>query len=259
MEPPPRPMNRLLSACATCPRRSGPRSPSTASTSSVAAKSTPSWVRTVRASRHWSRSRRLPRARPGSHAVAGRPFGLGSADAARAAGMRFVHQDLGLVEHDRRRQLPVGGLTSGRRSVRPIPRRAERAQARAALAGWATTISPTASVGRWPSPSGRRWRSPGPWTLRDRAVLVLDEPTASLPGPEAARLFTALRRIAATGTAVLFVSHHLDEVLRPGRHGDRAARRLAAWPRAPPRASATTLVELCSAGSSARPPDGTTG
>ncbi len=44
-------------------------------------------------------------------------------------------------------------------------------------------------------------------------LLVLDEPTASLSAGEAQRLFGAVRRVAAAGTAVLFVSHHLDEVL----------------------------------------------
>ena len=42
---------------------------------------------------------------------------------------------------------------------------------------------------------------------------MLDEATASLPGPEVDRLFGALRRIAAAGTAILFISHYLDEVL----------------------------------------------
>ena len=42
---------------------------------------------------------------------------------------------------------------------------------------------------------------------------MLDEATASLPGPEVERLFGALRRVAASGTAILFISHYLDEVL----------------------------------------------
>jgi ribose transport system ATP-binding protein len=44
-------------------------------------------------------------------------------------------------------------------------------------------------------------------------LLILDEPTASLPGPEVDRLFASLRRVAKAGTAILFISHHLDEVL----------------------------------------------
>ena len=43
-------------------------------------------------------------------------------------------------------------------------------------------------------------------------ILVLDEPTASLPADEVARLFSALRRLRARGVAMIYVSHRLDEV-----------------------------------------------
>jgi len=44
-------------------------------------------------------------------------------------------------------------------------------------------------------------------------VLVLDEPTACLPPSGAQLLFDAVRRVTAAGSAVLFVSHRLDEVM----------------------------------------------
>lgn len=47
----------------------------------------------------------------------------------------------------------------------------------------------------------------------DARVLVLDEPTASLPKAEAVRLFMVIRRLAANGAGILYISHHLDEVL----------------------------------------------
>jgi len=46
----------------------------------------------------------------------------------------------------------------------------------------------------------------------DTKVLLLDEPTASITGDEADRLFTVVRRLVADGRGVLFVSHKLEEV-----------------------------------------------
>ncbi|MDQ0455820.1 sugar ABC transporter ATP-binding protein [Rhizobium paknamense] len=45
-------------------------------------------------------------------------------------------------------------------------------------------------------------------------ILVLDEPTASLPADEVERLFTALRPLKARGVAMIYVSHRLDEIFR---------------------------------------------
>jgi ribose transport system ATP-binding protein len=50
-------------------------------------------------------------------------------------------------------------------------------------------------------------------SARQVSLLVLDEATAALPGPEAERLFGALRRVTAAGTSVIFISHYLDEIL----------------------------------------------
>jgi len=43
-------------------------------------------------------------------------------------------------------------------------------------------------------------------------LLVLDEPTASLPADEVARLFSGLRRQRERGVGMIYVSHRLDEV-----------------------------------------------
>jgi len=44
------------------------------------------------------------------------------------------------------------------------------------------------------------------------AVLILDEPTASLGAEETTTLFAELRRLAASGTAVVYITHRLAEV-----------------------------------------------
>ncbi|MFG1798283.1 sugar ABC transporter ATP-binding protein [Nocardia sp. NPDC049149] len=43
-------------------------------------------------------------------------------------------------------------------------------------------------------------------------VLVLDEPTSSLDAGEAQQLFGLMRRLAADGVAILFVTHFLDQI-----------------------------------------------
>jgi ABC-type sugar transport system ATPase subunit len=50
--------------------------------------------------------------------------------------------------------------------------------------------------------------------LRRRCyLLILDEPTAALENREVARLFGILRRLQAQGTAIVYVSHRLEEIV----------------------------------------------
>ncbi len=150
---------------------------------------------------------------PGAHAdVAGGALALGSADAARAAGLRFVHQNLGLIG-----PMTVADnfrIAGGGRWLAPLRRRAERDAARRAIAAIGYDISPTAAVGDLTE--AERTAVAVARALEDFdgvPLLVLDEPTASLSAPEVEQLFSAIRRVADDGTAILFVSHHLDEVL----------------------------------------------
>ncbi|MGV9422827.1 sugar ABC transporter ATP-binding protein [Streptomyces sp. NPDC003656] len=46
----------------------------------------------------------------------------------------------------------------------------------------------------------------------DARVLIMDEPTAALTGSEVARLFGVVRTLRAQGSAILFISHRLEEI-----------------------------------------------
>jgi ribose transport system ATP-binding protein len=150
---------------------------------------------------------------PGAEAsVKGQPFDLGSAEAAREAGLRFVHQNLGLIE-----ALTVADnfcLEGGTSGLGRLDRRHERQRASNALERLGFEIEPAKLVAEL-AESERTAVAVA--RALDHAegvpLLVLDEPTASLPGPEVDRLFAALRRVAAEGISILFISHHLDEVL----------------------------------------------
>jgi len=67
---------------------------------------------------------------------------------------------------------------------------------------------------------------------RETRIVVLDEPTASLPEPDAAHLFEVLRGLRSRGKSVIYVTHRLNElfdladrvtVLRDGRRVRTAA------------------------------------
>nr|WP_200866366.1 ATP-binding cassette domain-containing protein [Williamsia sp. D3] len=144
--------------------------------------------------------------------VAGGSFELGSVTAAKDAGLRFVHQDLGLID-----DLSVAEnffIESDRGWVSPITKKDERSRTALAINDFGYDIDPRALVGELSA--AERTAVAIVRALRGEtppALLVLDEPTASLPGPDAQLLFTALRRLTQAGGSVLFISHHLDEVL----------------------------------------------
>jgi len=54
--------------------------------------------------------------------------------------------------------------------------------------------------------------------FREPRVLVLDEPTSSLSAHEADTLTKLLRRLRQEGTAILYISHRLNEVMRLCEH-----------------------------------------
>jgi ribose transport system ATP-binding protein len=143
------------------------------------------------------------------------PLHLGDAHAAAAAGIRFVHQDLGLVGSlNAVENISMGVGYTTRRSGR-IDWAADTRRARSALADLGfTDIDVTVPVGTL-APSQKTAvaiaRALHGWE-HGAHLLVLDEPTASLPGADVERLFAAIRRLKARGVAILYVSHHLDEV-----------------------------------------------
>ena len=124
----------------------------------------------------------------------------------------FIHQDLALVEWMSVAEniALAAGYPRGRTG---LVRWAEvSAQARRALAqGRLSRSIPstrTADLSRTDKSIVAIARA-----LSTRAeVVVLDEPTASLPAAEVSRMFTVLRRLRAAGGGMVYVSHRLDEI-----------------------------------------------
>jgi len=146
--------------------------------------------------------------------IAGVPLDFGSAAASAAAGMRFVHQDRGLVDDlDVADNLALG---NGFRSRWWVTFRGQAAEARRVLGQFGveldlrTKASALTALEKTLLAIARALHDIGDNPPR---VLVLDEPTESLSKPEVERLFGAVRAAAGAGTSVLYVSHNIDEVL----------------------------------------------
>ncbi len=129
--------------------------------------------------------------------------------------VRFIHQELGLVETlGTLDNLALGrGFATGR--LGRILWRREAARARELFADFGMDFDLGAPVATLSG--AERTMIAVARALLDfddaGGVLILDEPTASLSGAEAERLYAAVRRTAARGAAVVFVSHRLEEVL----------------------------------------------
>ncbi|MEU9145483.1 sugar ABC transporter ATP-binding protein [Streptomyces sp. NPDC048349] len=144
----------------------------------------------------------------GEVTVAGHP--LGSHPATR--NMSFIHQDPGLVAwmtvaenialgtgYPRR-----GGLVSWRRT---------RERCNGALALVAGHLDPDSRIADL-DPAERSLVALARALATRAELIVLDEPTATLPAADCARLFEVLHALRDRGRGILYVSHRLDEVYR---------------------------------------------
>ena len=152
---------------------------------------------------------------PGSTATNdGQPFELGNASAAHAAGIRFIHQDLALIpDMSVTDNLALGG---GYQSRGWLSDRKEVTAAQALLDEWRVKVdakAPLRTLGQADRTMVAIVRA-----VRDgvqgSGMLVLDEPTASLPSHEVEYVFDLVRQLRDRGTSILYVTHRLSEVFQ---------------------------------------------
>jgi ribose transport system ATP-binding protein len=124
----------------------------------------------------------------------------------------FIHQDLGLVEW-----MTVAenvGLAQGfSRSCGLINWKQTEKRASEALAKVGCDFDPTKRVQDL-SRTEKSLVAIARALAVEADVLVLDEPTASLPADEVERMFAVLRDLRKRGVGMIYVSHRLDEIFR---------------------------------------------
>ena len=124
----------------------------------------------------------------------------------------FIHQDLGLIEWMTVAENLALGLGFPRRGGliqwKDVSRQAEKALDR--VGGG---ISPSARIHRL-ARTDRSLVAIARALAANAELLVLDEPTSSLPASDVDRLFFVLDALRARGIGMLYVSHRLDEIFR---------------------------------------------
>ncbi|MBZ0227101.1 MAG: sugar ABC transporter ATP-binding protein [Bauldia sp.] len=127
-------------------------------------------------------------------------------------GVAFVHQDLGLVETMTvAENIAIG--TDYARAGGMIDWRKTGERAARALDVMNCAVEPSTLVGRL-SAAEKSMVAIARALAIEAEVIVLDEPTAMLPGADVARLHDVLRHLRERGLGIVYVTHRLDEVFR---------------------------------------------
>jgi ribose transport system ATP-binding protein len=131
----------------------------------------------------------------------------------RAAGIVVVYQELALCPTMTIAENVVMSDMARRRVASLVPRAMMRTEARAALGRLGMdSLDPDTRVSRLSVAEMQLVEIAR--AVRQRArVLVLDEPNSALSRRESERLFDVVRQLRAEGVTVIYVSHHLREVL----------------------------------------------
>ncbi len=145
----------------------------------------------------------------------GRPAMLRDPHAAQTLGISTVHQELNLIPH-----LDVGrNIFLGREPLRRlggiIDWPAVYRRSRHELEELGIDLDPRTPVRRLGVAQQQMAEIAKALVARAR-VLILDEPTAAITADEAEQLFRIVDRLRAQGTAILLISHHLEDATRAG-------------------------------------------
>jgi ribose transport system ATP-binding protein len=129
---------------------------------------------------------------------------------AQQAGIHTIYQELSLVpslsvaENIFLGQLPLRGGAA-------VDWQRMQAQARAALDRVGFDLDVRRPVGSY-STAEQQAVELAKALHKDARVLLLDEPTSTLPMPDVERLFTVLRSLSEQGVTLLYISHRMDEL-----------------------------------------------
>jgi ribose transport system ATP-binding protein len=147
----------------------------------------------------------------GTLLVNGSPVTIRSPSHAAELGVGVIHQEFDLIPQMTAAQnMYLGREPAGRFGI--VDFAALHAGARRLLDEVRLSIEPTTPV-RALSVEQKQLLAIAKALSRDAGLLIMDEPTAALNGTEIDRLLDIVRRLRGSGRGVIFISHHMEEVL----------------------------------------------
>ncbi len=141
----------------------------------------------------------------GQMALAGAPYAPASPQEARARGIGMVFQHFSLFEALSVAENVALGMEN------PPPLRQLTARIAQVSQAYGLPLSPDRLVGDLSAGERQRVEIIR-CLLQDPQLLIMDEPTSVLTPQEVEILFTTLRKLAAAGTSILYISHKLSEI-----------------------------------------------
>ncbi|MDO5735840.1 MAG: sugar ABC transporter ATP-binding protein [Propionibacteriaceae bacterium] len=145
--------------------------------------------------------------------IDGKEVKLPDTKASEAHGIATIHQELNLAPNLSVAENVMLGRTPSRFGL--VDRAEMHRQAQAALDRIGLDIPLTTPVGRLGVAKQQLIEIAKALSLNAR-MLILDEPTASLTGREIRQLFAVVEELRTKNVAMVFISHHLDEIATIG-------------------------------------------
>jgi ABC-type sugar transport system ATPase subunit len=146
----------------------------------------------------------------GEMRLAGHPVKIDSPQAAQKLGIGTVHQELSLAELLTVAENVFAARIPSRHGL--IDWRNLKTKAQAIFESLELTLNPDQKVGDLPVSSRQLVEIAKALSL-DARLLLLDEPTSALNANERDALFRLIRRLREQGIGIVYISHHLNEVI----------------------------------------------
>ena len=146
----------------------------------------------------------------GTMRFAGRAYRPAGPQDARRQGIAHIHQELSLCPHLSVAENVLLGIEPARAGW--LDEAARNARAAEILSAFPhPAISPERRVADLPI-AARQIVEVSRALAQNASLILMDEPTSSLPRADVERLFACIRRLRDAGTSVIYISHFLEEV-----------------------------------------------